>query len=1008
MADPLRRTLLAKLRGKKAKKGSVPADWSNEEGKEKVLRAQDAHSQRAAAAIAELDYVPNAMRGKQGCVYGGSERTTNESRRGGDQSGGYGGQDAHKLSGVSGNKHELLFTNDVGKQPVAVSRRHTEGDSIGFGNCSEVPFIPVMETVKNAHCREPAFKPNMTKEKHVEVERCLNIGRPEPGGTQMDRSDPPNLFQFLHSGHVNEYDLIRTIESSLELCEDFSMPPLQSPTIFPTELEIVDVDLAPHLVCAREGMNSTDSEDDDYYDNEILPFYKSGSRSKESNDSEGPPRTSLHPLQSESDQIVDSSAQETDRLRSQLKEAYYLLINAMDGIAFDGQVQRNGYVEQSSISSLSPDSLSISSDSSTRLSRSSGEHGGHHWSLPSPGESSAANCRSSQRSKSLQNLLLAQERPILQRSMSDDGIRYPVKERERELCTENGSLAKNVPDDTPLLANLDLETAATEPMVSEHADQENSTSVNHQDTSDGVHHRTSDPVCSQQMNLSRHVGASAGKPPGVTVNKMQEWMHKGRLLSSEMRQRIAGSSSHGVAQEHHGHEGQAWTKTFKQVNSVNGEKTGLVNPSSGHHPGLLPVIDTRDSCTRPVPLNSITVSKKRNWLNQSSTRPSPIFDENDHTHPPQVRTHPQPQTCIRLHTHTLQVPASDPAEENDADDEGEIWYNPIPEDEEVELHHSEHGPRVPSRASGEEVGRTSSTSRDSGNLNASHSSEQKHVYRQMCRFQEEKPVIRHTATESPEQSVPGFSPPSSPNPAKKSCSINWSFPERIKSPRTVRKLSIKMRKIPELSRKLSVKGNPTNGQTESRNHLLRATGTADLGSGGVSTASTSGNVIWRYHLDSSVCTQQQKKSSGLGAPKSAIKGGYLSDGDSPELVVKSAKHGSCSKSHAKTQEKDSFSNSAISRLADAASFHPYSLPEQAKCTSSPPVSGLLSMHLCGAEGLKAPRSDESRHVYCAIQVDEAKRARTALLPCRTDFLAMDHTFQLELEEAQRLRLVLFS
>lgn len=213
-----------------------------------------------------------------------------------------------------------------------------------------------------------------------------------------------------------------------------------------------------------------------------------------------------------------------------------------------------------------------------------------------------------------------------------------------------------------------------------------------------------------------------------------------------------------------------------------------------------------------------------------------------------------------------------------------------------------------------------------------------------------------------------------------------------------------MKKLPELSRKLSVKGNPSHGQTETRNHLLRANGPADLGSGGVS---TSGNVIWRYHLDSSVCTEQQKNSSGLGAPKSAIKGGYLSDGDSPELVAKSAKHGSYSKSHQKMQAKDSFSNSGISKMADAASFRPYSLPEQMKCASSPPVSGLLSVHLCGAEGLKTPRNDESRHIYCAIQVDEAKRARTALLPCRADFLAMDHTFQLELEDAQRLRLVLF-
>lgn len=46
-----------------------------------------------------------------------------------------------------------------------------------------------------------------------------------------------------------------------------------------------------------------------------------------------------------------------------------------------------------------------------------------------------------------------------------------------------------------------------------------------------------------------------------------------------------------------------------------------------------------------APFNHITVSKKRNWLQQSVPRP-------------------------RL------------ADDNDADDEGEIWYNPIPEDEE--------------------------------------------------------------------------------------------------------------------------------------------------------------------------------------------------------------------------------------------------------------------------------------------------------------------------------------
>lgn len=34
---------------------------------------------------------------------------------------------------------------------------------------------------------------------------------------------------------------------------------------------------------------------------------------------------------------------------------------------------------------------------------------------------------------------------------------------------------------------------------------------------------------------------------------------------------------------------------------------------------------------------------------------------------------------------SAQLRNMDPAEENDADDEGEIWYNPIPEDEEQEI-----------------------------------------------------------------------------------------------------------------------------------------------------------------------------------------------------------------------------------------------------------------------------------------------------------------------------------
>uniref|UniRef100_A0AAV2KSX2 Rho-GAP domain-containing protein n=1 Tax=Knipowitschia caucasica TaxID=637954 RepID=A0AAV2KSX2_KNICA len=206
----------------------------------------------------------------------------------------------------------------------------------------------------------------------------------------------------------------------------------------------------------------------------------------------------------------------------------------------------------------------------------------------------------------------------------------------------------------------------------------------------------------------------------------------------------------------------------------------------------------------------------------------------------------------------------DPLEENDADDEGDIWYNPIPEDEEPEQTHSGrpsirlHPPRQRARV-GADARTPDSAEAPTENPSmaevAVHSSESVHVHRQIlaCKNQDDGGPSLSKTTIGPE--VPsisiGFSPPSSPNPTKKSSSINWSFPDKIKSPRTVRKISMKMKKLPELSRKLSPPrlSAPGGGQA-------------------------SRNVISRYHLDSSVSTQNsfsKKKSSGTS--KSSSKGG---------------------------------------------------------------------------------------------------------------------------------------
>lgn len=118
-------------------------------------------------------------------------------------------------------------------------------------------------------------------------------------------------------------------------------------------------------------------------------------------------------------------------------------------------------------------------------------------------------------------------------------------------------------------------------------------------------------------------------------------------------------------------------------------------------------------------VNSITVSKKRSWLQQSTCRPPPPPPPEENA---SKETHgfiiPVPKSPISLpEPGVLQAPsmslvgrecpvqscspvsalpstaspvaprsaALNFSEDNDADDEGEIWYNPIPEDDEPSL-----------------------------------------------------------------------------------------------------------------------------------------------------------------------------------------------------------------------------------------------------------------------------------------------------------------------------------
>ncbi|NXI29944.1 SYDE2 protein, partial [Sterrhoptilus dennistouni] len=469
-------------------------------------------------------------------------------------------------------------------------------------------------------------------------------------------------------------------------------------------------------------------------------------------------------------------------------------------------------------------------------------------------------------------------------------------------------------------------------------------------------------------------------------------------------------------------------------------------------------------------VNSITVSKKRSWLQQSThRRPPPLEGENawkeEHgaVIPVPRSPIPLPEPAVPWAPSTvaagrerparscaLRSAAPDCAEDGDADDEGEIWYNPIPEDDEPDL------PEVPPSAVNSLVAVGSPSVRykghpggDSGVATSpqegpTRSAEgtgsgwmaqpgegipadaappgehaQQHRHRFACKAPgvptaEDNPAFKCPSTgkrfgaalaRKPDIPSTEVSPPS-PSPLKKSGSINWPFPDRIKSPRTVRKLSMKMKKLPELSRKLSVKGTSSHSSSDNPPSQLKGScrdtsHTVSLPSGN-SAAAASRNVISRYHLDSSVSSQHTYKKKSSRSSKSFNKGGYLSDGDSPELITKSGKQRQETKCG---KGKESLPNNGGKPEIDIDAFRHYNFSDQPKCSQY--ISGLMSIHFYGAEDLKPPRID-SKDVFCAIQVDSVNKARTALLTCRTAFLDMDHTFNIEIENAQHLKLVVFS
>ncbi|XP_077594660.1 rho GTPase-activating protein SYDE1 isoform X2 [Stigmatopora nigra] len=176
--------------------------------------------------------------------------------------------------------------------------------------------------------------------------------------------------------------------------------------------------------------------------------------------------------------------------------------------------------------------------------------------------------------------------------------------------------------------------------------------------------------------------------------------------------------------------------------------------------------------------------------------------------------------------------------------------------------------------------------------------------------------------------------------------------DRLRSPGTVRRLSLKMRKLPELGRKLSL-----------RSSRAERGGQA---AGGAAKSASEHNVLSRYHLDTSA-----PPTSPRG--RSASKGGHLSDGDSPEV-------------------------------GDSGSFPLYRASETSRLCRR--TTGLLTVHLVGLDHIGTTKeSDGGRDIFLAIQIDGTTRARTSTLNFRGQGIPLNHTFRLELERARLLRVV---
>ncbi|XP_038591288.1 rho GTPase-activating protein SYDE1 [Micropterus salmoides] len=330
------------------------------------------------------------------------------------------------------------------------------------------------------------------------------------------------------------------------------------------------------------------------------------------------------------------------------------------------------------------------------------------------------------------------------------------------------------------------------------------------------------------------------------------------------------------------------------------------------------------------------------------------------------------------------IQASDEAYRLQEDSGSNIWYNPIPEEEDAGGPHRE-----------EEIWRKRDESGDGGasKIPGDKRAELGRVWvgpaesrSSDCLLEGANPSVSHHTDDITTENTD--SQPSDSSPAsQKKVGVSGSVIDRLRSPGTVRKLSLKMKKLPELRRKLSLR---SSSRALRQGNDSRGGGDESASKNTSSSSALSNqNVISRYHLDSSAPPTRPLRRSSRG--RSASKGGYLSDGDSPELLPR--------------QPALPLTTSQET-ACDVSSFRLYVGSDPQRCSQR--VTGLLTVHLMGLEEMKTSRSEDSKEVFLAIQIDGVTRARTALLTLRGSALSLNHAFHLELERARQLRIVVLT